>query len=124
MAAKATLNTGLAQSDSTQATQVVRGTIALTGNYGPGATSGDVLNLALFGVQSNQPPLRVLVYEMPAAGTAPTGYLFGYEVGTDPSNGRLSIMTSEGVEYVQGSAYSAALLAAALFFEAIFPLGN
>lgn len=124
MSAIATLTTGLVQNDTTQATQIARGSIALTATYGPGATSGDLLNLALYDVQSNAAPVRVLVYEMPAAGTAPTGYLFGYEVGSTPANGRLSIMTSEGVEYTQGSAYSAALLAAALFFEAIFTLGT
>lgn len=124
MSAAATLNTGLAQTDSTQATQVVRGMIALTGNYGDGATSGDPLNLAKYGVQSSQPPLRVLIYEAPPAGTAPTGYLFGYELGTDPSNGRISIMSAVATEYALGTAYSAALLGAKLFFEAIFPLGN
>jgi hypothetical protein len=130
MSTAATLNTGLAQSDATQATQIVRGAIALSGNYGDGATSGDPLNLAKYGVQSNRPPLRVLIYEMPPAGTAPTGYVYVYEVGTDPSNGRISILGTGAAagdplqEYTLGAAYSAGLLAAALFFEAVFPLGN
>lgn len=121
----ATLTTGLAQTDTTQATQVVRGKIALSGNYGGGATHGDVLNLALYGVQSNYPPLEVRIYEMPPAGTAPTGYEFGYALGADPTSGLLTIIDpTTRAEYTQGSAYSAGLLAAALYFTAIFPLGN
>jgi hypothetical protein len=124
MSAIATLSTGLVQTDSTQATQIARGTIALAGNYGGGATHGDTLNLALYGIQSNLPPLRVLIFETPPAGTAPTGYQLGYAPGTNPSNGQLTIMGGPATEYTEGSAYNAALLAAVLNFEAIFPLGN
>jgi hypothetical protein len=130
MSATAKLLTGLPVNDSTDATQIVRGTIALTGNYGGGATHGDVLNLALYGVQSNYPPVRVFIYEQPAAGSAPTGYQYEYAVGTNPSNGQLVVLgsgASAGAplqEYTQGSAYSAGLLAATLYFEALFLLGS
>lgn len=125
----AALNTGLPVTDSTQSTQIARGTITLTGNYGSGTSHGDTLNLALYGIQSNTPPVRVLIYEMPPAGTAPTGYDFEYTVGSNPSNGQLFIKGgaaagAPGQEYTQGSAYSAALLAADLFFEAVFLLGQ
>lgn len=124
MAATPTLLTSQPQYDSTQATQIVRGTIALTGNYGTGASHGDVLNLAQYGVLSNNPPLRVLIYEQPAAGTTPTGYQLGYAAGANPSNGQLTIMNGAATEYTEGSAYNAALLAAVIYFEAIFLLGQ
>lgn len=124
MAATPTLLTSQPQYDSTQATQIVRGTIALTGNYGSGTSHGDVLNLALYGVQSNNPPLRVLIYEQPPAGTAPTGYQLGYAPGSNPSNGQITIMSAPATEYTEGSAYNAALLAAVIYFEAIFLLGQ
>lgn len=135
MATAVTPNSGLSQSDSTQATQVVRGSIALTANYGGGATHGDTLNLAFFGVQSNNPPLEVEIFEIPPAGTAPSGYIFGYAPGTNASNGVLTVLQSPAIaaapatagplsEYPEGTAYSAALLAAVLHFRATFALGN
>lgn len=130
MATAVTPNAGLAQSDSTQATQIVRGKIALTGNYGGANTHGDTLNLGFYGVQSNNPPLRVLIYENPPAGTAPSGYALGYAPGTDPTNGVLTVFGTgaaaggPGQEFTEASAYDAALLAAVIEFEAVFPLGN
>lgn len=130
MAATVTPNSGLAQTDTTQATQVVRGTIALTGNYGGGATHGDTLNLGFYGVQSNLPPLEVEIFEMPPAGTAASGFIFGYAPGTNPQNGVLTVQQTGAAlsgplaEYPQGTAYSAPLLAAVLHFRATFPLGN
>lgn len=126
MAAAATLSTGLAQTDTTQATQIVRGTIAFTGTY---TTGGDVLNLALYGVQSNYPPLRVFVYEYPVVGSTPVGYEFVYEQGTNPSNGTLVILQSPAATggLVPITAYGALIAASAaggIAFEAVFALGN
>lgn len=123
MAATATVLQQLSYNDTTQATQIVRGKIVLTGNYGTSSSHGDTLALNLYNVQSNQPPLFVEIIEMPAAGTAATGYNFGYALGSNPSNGLLTI-TNGTTEYTEGSAYSAGLLAAALYFQAFFPLGN
>lgn len=130
MATAVTPNSGLSQSDATQATQVVRGTIALSANYGGGATHGDTLNLGFYGVQSNNPPLEVEIFEDPGAGNAPSGYAFEYASGTNPQNGVLIVQTSGAAlsgpfaEYPEGSAYNAALLAAKLKFKATFSLGN
>lgn len=82
--------------DSTQSTQIVRGSIGLSGNYGGGATNGDTLNLGVYPNQSATAPIRVFIYEEPAAGTAPTGYTFLYAKGTDPTNGLLVVLEGAG----------------------------
>jgi hypothetical protein len=123
LAAIATLNTGLSQTDTTQATQIARGTIALTGSM---AAGGDILNLALYGVQSNYPPLAVFVYEYPLVGATVTGYSFVYLQGADPSSGKL-VPVLGGVPLAAG-AYPAPLLtesaAGGIQFEAVFALGS
>jgi len=132
MAITATLTTGLALNDTTQATQIVRGTLTFSGSYPAG---GDIMALNLYGVQSNYIPVRVFVYEYPAVGAAPTGYEFIYLSGTDPSNGRLYILQSGAAvsspnAQVTPGAYStypglvAAGAAGAIQFEAVFQLGN
>lgn len=108
--------------DTTGRQVIADGTIALTGNYGGGATNGDTLDLTQLGdaLKTSQPVLKVDVWEDPAAGTAPTGYEFIYCPGTTLKNGVLAVMgtgASAGgpaQQYTQGSAYSAGLLAAAL----------
>ena len=85
--------------DSTQSTQIVRGSIALSGNYGatsPSDTNGDILSLAVYPTQSATAPIRVFIYEEPAAGVAPTGYTFLYAKGTDPTNGELVVLQGAG----------------------------
>jgi len=123
MAAIATLSTGLAQTDTTQATQIVRGTIAFTGTM---AAGGDFLALNLYGVQSNYPPLAVFVYEYPLVGAVVTGYSFVYLQGTDPSNGKL-VPVLGGVPLATG-AYPTVLLtesaAGGIQFQAEFALGS
>ena len=120
MTATAAPYSGLAQLDTTQSTQIERGTIVLTGNYTAG---GDTLNLtgAKFKTQSAKPPIRVFFTEQPTASVAPSGNLFYYEAGTTPANGKLRVMTST-TEFAAG-AYSAALLAANIQYEAVFSLG-
>lgn len=102
---------------------VIKFTIALSANYGGAATHGDTLNFgAALGpnIPSNSVPDFVSIVEMPPAGTAPTGYLFGFAPGTTQDNGVLTIWNNL-TEYTEGSAYSAGLLAAVLVGRAEFP---
>jgi Na+/glutamate symporter len=120
MAATATVDsTYSALHDTTQATQIVRGSIALSGNYGSASSHGDTLALNLYGIQSAT-LVRCFIYEQPAAGTAPTGTLWGYAKGTTLANGLLTAMTAYNTEYSEGSAYTTAQKAAVLRFEAVF----
>jgi hypothetical protein len=120
MAATATESTGLAILDTTQATQIVRGTIALTGTYGP-----DTLNLrpAKSKVSSSRAPIRVSFSEAPTATVTPSGYIFTYQAGTTPANGKLRITSAASTELTPTAAYSAALLQAVITYEAVFTLG-
>lgn len=106
--------------DTTQATQIIRGTIALSGTYGP-----DTLNLTgkLSNLRSSKPPIRVFFSEQPSATVTPSGYIFTYQPGTTPANGILRITSAAGTELTPAGAYSAALLQAVITFEAVFPLG-
>jgi len=108
--------------DTTERQIYVYGTIKLTGNYGGASSHGDTLDLTQLGdlLKSTQLPTEVDIYETPAAGTAPSFYQFVYCPGTTQKNGVLSI-GSNVTEYSQGSAYSAALLAATISFNASFP---
>jgi hypothetical protein len=133
MAAVATANKSLPVADTTQSTQIVRGTIALSGVYGGASTNGDTLNLAISSVRSPKVPIRVLIYEQPAAGTAPTGYQFMYGAGTNATNGVLIVLqngaiNSPAAQITAAGAYLTALLTASaagyIHFEAIFPLGQ
>jgi hypothetical protein len=120
MAAAVTMRTAQPTLDTTKSTQVVRGSIALTGSYPAG---GDTINLSGFPTQSAQVPVVVWFTETPTStGTVPSGYEFYYQPGTNPSNGKLRIMNGTTGEFATG-AYNAALLAALITFEAIFPLG-
>lgn len=125
MATAITLNKNIPIGDTTSATQVVRGTVALTGNYGAASGHGDILSFAnIYGIQSRSIPLNVIFTETPPAGTAPSGYLFGFAPGTTNANGKLTIMSGVATEYSQGSAYSAALTGAVVSFVAYFPIYN
>jgi len=107
----------------------VDGTIALTGNYGGGATHGDTLNLTQLGdlLKSSQLPDKVEIWEDPPAGTVPTGFQFVFCPGTTQSNGVVSILGTGAAaggpaqEYAEGTAYSAALLAAVLRIRVWLP---
>jgi hypothetical protein len=122
MAATITPTTAPQNPDNTGREILVYGTIALTGNYGGAATHGDTLDLTQLQdlAKSSQLPTQVEIYEVPAAGTAPTFYQFDYCPGTTQKNGVLSI-GSNLTEYTQGSAYSAPLLAAKIGICAWFP---
>jgi hypothetical protein len=134
MAAVAKANKSLPIADTTQGTQIVRGTITLSGVYGGASTHGDTLSLAVYPTQSPKTPLAVFIYEQPAAGTAPSGYSFLYGAGTNASNGVLIVLqgasgaSSPQAEITAASAYPTTLVTAAtagyLKFEAVFPLGQ
>jgi hypothetical protein len=118
MAASAAIDATYSQNDTTQATQVARGTITLSGNYGTAGSHGDPLSFGLYGIQSHT-LIRVFIYEAPAAGTAPTGFQWGFAPGTTIANGKLTCFTGT-TEYTQASAYSSGQKAAVLKFEAVF----
>jgi hypothetical protein len=133
MSAVATANKSLPVADTTQSTQIVRGTIALGGVYGGASTNGDTLNLAISQTRSPKAPIRVLIYEQPGAASAPTGYQFMYGAGTNATNGVLIVLqngaiNSPATQITAASAYPTTLVTAAtagyLHFEAIFPLGQ
>lgn len=108
--------------DNTAREIIVDGTIALTANYGGASTHGDTLNLQQLQdlAKSSQLPTKVEVWEDPAAGVLPSFYQFVFCPGTTQLNGVLSI-GSNLTEYTEGSAYSAALLAAVLRIRVWFP---
>lgn len=133
MAATAKKSTGYPVTDTTQSTQIARGTIGLSGNYGGGATNGDTLDLSKIGAQSSKPPVEVEIYEEPAAGTAPTGYKFLFAKGTTQKNGQLVVLqggaavSTPQAQITQGAAYPAGLITAAnagyLKYKATFLTG-
>ena len=115
----ASLVTATPPIDNTLNKFLAEGNIAITGNYGGGATHGDTLDLSQLGIPSNSVPTLVEIFEAPPAGTAPTGYLFIYCPGTTQANGVVAIF-DHLTEFTQGNAYSAGLLAATLKFRAEF----
>lgn len=123
MAATVAISGVISTPDTTQKQLFIDFTVVLTGNYGGGATHGDTLNLQSLGdaLKSTQLPTWVEFGEYPPSGTAPTGYQFGYAPGTTQANGVLTIMGGPATEYAEGTAYSAALLAAVIRGRAWFP---
>lgn len=112
--------------DTTSQTQIVRGTLTLTGTYGatsPADTHGDTCSFGgLYGIQSNSVPLRVLVYQAPASGTAPGNCTGVFCPGTTIANGVVSFANA-GTELTRNSAYTGAASTAVWKFEAVFPVG-
>ncbi len=115
--------------DVTNREVIVYFTVPLTGNYGGGATHGDVLNLTQLQdlLKSSQLPLQVELWEAPPAGTAPSGYGYVFAPGTTQANGQLVVLAGPAAlsgpasEYPEGTAYNAALLAAVIKGCAWFP---
>lgn len=122
MSAIAAVTQSQTVNDVTSATQIVRGTVTLSGNYGGGATNGDTLSFAITGIQSNSVPIRVTIYEQPAAGTAPGGWRAIFCPGTTIANGVVAFFNGTS-QLTQGNAYSgtAAVANAVWVFEAVFP---
>ena len=101
---------------TTAATQITDWTVVLTGSYTSG---GDTLDLSAYPTQSSQVPDYVEFTEAPTASVAPSGYLFYYQPGTTPANGKLRIMN--GTTELTATTYPAALLAALIVCRAYFP---
>jgi hypothetical protein len=119
MAATASARTAQPILDTTQSTQITWWTIVLTGSY---ASGGDTLDLSAYPTQSAQIPVFVILTESPSASVAPSGYTLYYQPGTTPANGKIRITSTAGTEFTAGT-YSAALLAANIVAEAVFPTG-
>lgn len=122
MAVAVTLVKKLYNQDKTNKQFVVDAALALTGNYGGGATHGDTMDVSKLGIPSHYLPVQVEFFEAPNAPAVPSGYasLMTYTLGTNQTNGLLNIVTAPGTEYTQGSAYNAGLLAAVLFARVWF----
>jgi hypothetical protein len=121
MATALAVTSSYAQNDVTSATQIVRGSMTLSGNYGTGSSHGDTVSFAnIYGIQSQSIPLRVFIYEAPPSGTAPSFYEANYCPGTTNANGVVNFSLA-GTEYSEGTAYSGALASAVWKFEAVFP---
>lgn len=99
---------------------LIEGTIALSGDYGSDSSHGDALDFATLAIPSNSVPTFVEIIEAPPAGTAPTGYMFGFAPGTTQANGQLTIF-NDLAEYTEGEAYSDGLTGATIIFRAEFP---
>jgi hypothetical protein len=98
MAATVAISGVLSTPDTTQKQLFIDFTVTLSGNYGTNSSNGDTLNLQSLGdaLKSTQLPNWVEFGEYPPAGTAPTGYEFGYAPGTTQANGVLTIMGGAG----------------------------
>lgn len=115
--------------DDTKQQFIIDGTLTLTGNYGGASTHGDTISFGLQDqIKSQQVPNMVVIYEVPTAGNAPTGYTYLYGQGTTMANGVLIVLqtgtaSNPQVEITANSAYPAALTAATanLRFRAWFP---
>ena len=133
IAVAVTSNTGGADPaaglDSTRTSQIVEGTLTLTGSYGGAATHGDTVNFEIPQVISDLLPKKVEVFESPAAGTAALGYIYIFCPGTTLANGVLQILGTGaasqdgGTELTEASTYAGqtpSLAGAVLRFKAWF----
>ena len=103
-------------SDFTQNQNVVDGSFSFGGNYGTAGSHGDTLPLSTIcpGIASSSVPLRVEIWEQPAVGAAPTGYVFQYVPNTTIDNGLIQVLECGGSgapmqEITQGAPYPSAL---------------
>jgi hypothetical protein len=109
--------------DYTQNCAIVRGTLTLSGSY---VAHGDSISFSGSDfIKSQSTPLEVQIWEAPAAGTSPTGYVFkAFPNGILAA--LLTIFTSNGASPAQlnelaAGAYGGPLTGAALNFTATFP---
>ena len=70
--------------DITQQQLIVDLILTVSGNY---PANGDTLSFAGLGIQSNQVPTQVEIYEATPAGVAQSGYAFRFSPGTTQANG-------------------------------------
>lgn len=99
--------------DTTQNEIIALFQITLAGTYSPNSLHGDVLSLANALVPSTRVPTQVDIFEAPPTGTAPTGYTFYYQKGSDLSKGGICVMQGQNAgpnqEISQNSGYPGAL---------------
>jgi hypothetical protein len=114
--------------DFTQSTELVSGSLTLSGNYGDlSPANGDTLDFTGFDkIKSQQIPLWVRIFQYPESPNAPVQYSFLYGHGTDQSNGVLIVIdTTTGLPLTDAAAYPAALTNTDtppnIRFEACFP---
>ncbi len=94
--------------DATRTSLIVEGLLTLSGDYGDGASNGDVLDFS--GVcASDYAPKWVDIHQEPVAGNAPVIYNFLYGRGTTQANGVLIVTDFAGAQITPGAAYPAAL---------------
>jgi hypothetical protein len=106
--------------DRTQQQQIVDGTVTLSGSY---TANGDTFSFLGLGINSDQVPNRVEIYEAtPAPGPA-SGYQFVFLPGTNQGNGLMEIFSTEGTQF--SGAYGTppfSITGFALKFRAYFTL--
>jgi hypothetical protein len=98
--------------DFTQNTELVSGTLTLTGDYGDGSpANGDIIDLTGFDrIKSQQVPLWMFIFQYPVSPNAPVAYSFLYGRGTDQSNGVLIVIDSTtGLPLTDSAAYPSEL---------------
>lgn len=102
---------------------IISGAVALTGNY---VTHGDVLSFLGFDViKSSYPPLRVELFETPAAGVTASGYVLQFVPGTTQGNGVIQIFdtgaaSGDPLTELAAGAYPAGLTGAIIGCRAWF----
>ena len=106
----------------TIATLDVHGSITASGSY---AAHGDTLDFSGNGsIPSDVVPIRVEVFESPAAGTSPSGYVYNFCPGTGLSNGKVTVFEGGGASAplaeLAAGAYPAGITGAAIKFRATF----
>jgi hypothetical protein len=114
MSAKATLiSIGPQPVDTTQNEIIALFQITFTGTYSSASNNGDVLSLVSGLLPSTRTPTQVDFFESPPTGTAPTGYTFYYQKGSNLSNGGVCIMQgasgAPNSQISQNASYPAAL---------------
>lgn len=114
--------------DFTQSSELVNGSLTLSGNYGNNSpANGDILDFTGFDkIKSQQIPQWVRIFQYPESPNAPVQYAFLYGRGTDQSNGVLIVIdTTTGLPITDAAAYPAALTSTDpspnIRFEASFP---
>ena len=114
--------------DFTQSTELVNGSLTLSGNYGNHSpANGDTMSFVGFDkIKSQQVPLWVRIFQDPTSPAAPVHYSFLYGHGTTQANGVLIVIdTTTGLPLTDAAAYPAALTNTDtppnIRFEAAFP---
>ncbi len=98
---------------------IVDGTLTLSGSY---PANGDTLSFAALGIESQQLPNLVEIFEATPAGVAQSGYAFRFSPGTTMANGVMQVWN--GITQFAAGAYGTppfAVTGFVLKFRAYFP---